>query len=95
MLYIHGIGHFHPENEIDNDFLQDLDIGVDVAWVLERVGIQSRRTVLCKEYIEQTRNLDPGAAAEASMYSNAQTGARAAKMALIRAGIPSEQIGWW
>ena len=27
MLYLHGIGHFHPENEIDNTFLEALDIG--------------------------------------------------------------------
>jgi len=26
-LYVHGVGHFHPENVIDNAFLEDLDIG--------------------------------------------------------------------
>jgi 3-oxoacyl-[acyl-carrier-protein] synthase-3 len=29
MLYLHGIGHFHPETVPDNKFLVDLDIGVD------------------------------------------------------------------
>jgi len=29
MLYLHGIGHFHPETVIDNRFLESLDIGVD------------------------------------------------------------------
>jgi 3-oxoacyl-[acyl-carrier-protein] synthase-3 len=27
MLYLHGIGHFYPENVVSNQFLGDLDIG--------------------------------------------------------------------
>jgi 3-oxoacyl-[acyl-carrier-protein] synthase-3 len=27
MLYLHGIGHFHPGNVISNQFLEDFDIG--------------------------------------------------------------------
>ncbi len=93
MLYLHGIGHFHPENEIDNQFLLDLDIGVDADWILERVGIRSRRTVLSLDYIRETRNADPRAATEASSYTNSQTGARAARMALERARIEPDQVG--
>ena len=59
MLTIHGIGHFHPENEIDNAFLEELDIGTNDAWILERVGIRSRRTMLPLDYIRETRNRDP------------------------------------
>ena len=44
-LYLHGLGHFHPENEITNRFLEELDIGTDEEWILDRVGIRSRRTV--------------------------------------------------
>ena len=44
MLYLHGIGHFHPENVITNRFLEELDIGTDEAWIMERVGIRERRT---------------------------------------------------
>jgi 3-oxoacyl-[acyl-carrier-protein] synthase-3 len=94
MLYLHGIGHFHPDNEIDNEFLESLDVGVDRAWILERVGIRTRRTVLSKEYIRQTRNRDPRCAAEASQFTNAQTGAQAARIAMDRSGIPGERIGW-
>ena len=50
-LYLHGLGHFHPENEITNRFLEELDIGTNDAWILERVGIRSRRTVLPLDYI--------------------------------------------
>jgi 3-oxoacyl-[acyl-carrier-protein] synthase III len=93
MLYLHGIGHFHPENRIDNQFLLELDIGVDPGWVEERVGIRCRRTVLSLDYIRQTRNRDPRAAAEASRYTNSQTAGQAARMALQRAGVSPEQVG--
>jgi 3-oxoacyl-[acyl-carrier-protein] synthase-3 len=26
-LWLHGLGHFHPENEITNRFLEELEIG--------------------------------------------------------------------
>ena len=37
-LFIHGMGHFHPETVIDNAFLEELDIGTNEEWILERVG---------------------------------------------------------
>lgn len=93
MLWVHGIGHFHPEGEITNRFLEDLDIGTSDAWIMERVGIRSRRTVLPLEYIRSTKNADPRAAQEAALYSNADCGRRAAEMALMRAGISSHDVG--
>ncbi|MCX5843183.1 MAG: ketoacyl-ACP synthase III, partial [Deltaproteobacteria bacterium] len=45
MLYLHGLGHFYPENVITNRFLEELDIGTSEEWILERVGIRTRRTV--------------------------------------------------
>ena len=32
-----GFGHFHPENEIDNAFLESLDIGTNDKWIVDRV----------------------------------------------------------
>jgi len=93
MLYLHGIGHFHPENVITNRFLEELEIGTDEAWILERVGIRERRTVLSLDYIRQTKNRDPRAAYEASLYRNAETAAAAARMALERAGLKPSDIG--
>jgi 3-oxoacyl-[acyl-carrier-protein] synthase-3 len=93
MLYLHGIGHFHPENEIDNAFLESLDIGTTDAWIVERVGIRRRRTVLPLDYIRATKNRDLRAAQEAALYSNAETGRRAALLALERAGLRPEDIG--
>ncbi len=93
MLYLHGLGHFHPENVISNQFLEELDIGTNEEWIIERVGILSRRTVLPLDYIRSTRNQDQRAAFEAAEYNNAQTGSFAARMALERAGISPEDIG--
>jgi 3-oxoacyl-[acyl-carrier-protein] synthase-3 len=93
MLYIHGIGHFHPDNVIDNALLEDLDIGTNDAWILERVGIRSRRTVLPLDYIRQTHNRDPMKAMEVSEYTDAEMTARAATLALERAGLQRSDIG--
>jgi 3-oxoacyl-[acyl-carrier-protein] synthase-3 len=92
-LQVHGIGHFHPENQIDNAFLEALDIGTSDAWIMERVGIRSRRTVLPLDYIRSTKNVDPRGAAEAACFSHAQLGARAASLALERAGLRASDIG--
>ena len=92
-FFLHGLGHFHPENIITNKFLEEMDIGTDEQWILERVGIHSRRTVLSLDYIKETQNLDPRGATEASMYTHATTGKIAAELALDRAGLSKESIG--
>jgi 3-oxoacyl-[acyl-carrier-protein] synthase-3 len=92
-LYLHGMGHFHPKNEITNQFLESLDIGTSDQWILDRVGIHSRRTAMPLDYIRETRNSDPRAAMEAAEYSNAELGHRAALMALERSQVPADQIG--
>jgi len=92
-FYLHGLGHFHPENQITNQFLTDLDIGTNAEWIEERTGILSRRTVLSLDYIKDTRNRDLSAAPDASMYSHAETGKLAAEMAMERAGIEAGDIG--
>ena len=92
-LYLHSVGHFHPENEISNQFLEDLDIGTNDQWIIDRVGIRSRRTVLPLEYIRDTRNSEPKAAMEAALYSNAEIGRKAAELAIARAGIKKSDVG--
>lgn len=93
MLYLHALGHFHPPNIVTNRFLEDLDIGVDENWILERVGIRERRTNLSLDYIKQTKNIDPRAAAEASQYTNAETSKLATELALQRASLQPSDIG--
>lgn len=92
-MYVHGAGHFHPETEITNRFLEELGIGTDDEWIIERVGIRSRRTVLPLDYLRETRNRDPRAAFEAARYTSAELASRAARLAIERAGIAPAQIG--
>lgn len=92
-FYLHGLGHFHPPNEITNRFLEELDIGTNDEWILERVGIRSRRTILDLDYVRTTKNRDLRAAREASSHTNAQLGALAAEMAIARAGISKSDVG--
>jgi len=93
VLHLHALGHFHPENVIDNVFLESLGIDTNEAWIMERVGIRSRHTVLPLDYIRTTKNRDPRAAIEAATMSNAETGAAAGRMALERAGLTAKDIG--
>ena len=93
MLYLHSMGHFHPENIISNKFLEYLDIGTTNEWIMERVGIQNRRTVLPLDYIRQTKNINPMESYAIRQYKNYQMGAAAARMALQRASLKPEDIG--
>jgi 3-oxoacyl-[acyl-carrier-protein] synthase III len=93
MLYIHGMGHFVPDNVIDNQFLENLDIGSSTEWILERVGIKTRRTVMDLDYIKSTKNKDTRCSLEATRCSNIQMGKAAAEMAIARAGIDRKDIG--
>jgi 3-oxoacyl-[acyl-carrier-protein] synthase-3 len=93
LLYLHALGHFHPETVLDNHFLSSLDIGVDVKWIEDRVGIVERHTTLPLEYLRQTKNQDPRAAAEAAHTTPTQMSVCAAQMALKRAGLEAAQLG--
>lgn len=93
MLYLHAIGHFHPDTVLDNEFLASLDIGVDAKWIEDRVGIFERRTTLPLDYLRQTRNQQPRAAAEAAHTSATEMSVGATKLALERAGLEPSQIG--
>jgi 3-oxoacyl-[acyl-carrier-protein] synthase-3 len=93
-LHLHGLGHAHPEAEIDNRFLESLDIGTDDAWIVERTGIRSRRTVLDLDYVRTTRNADVREARAAQTVSAGELGARAARQALARAGLDAGDVGW-
>jgi 3-oxoacyl-[acyl-carrier-protein] synthase-3 len=92
-LQVLGAGHWHPEAVIDNSFLEALGIETNDEWIMDRVGIRTRRTVLNLDYIRTTGNQDPRQAHDASSATNAQAGAAAARMALDRAGLTPGDIG--
>ena len=93
MLSILGVGHAHPKTVIDNAFLESLDIGTTNEWIMERVGIATRYSVLPLDYIAKTRNQNPAAACEAAETNAVQLGAEAARQAMQSAGISPAEIG--
>lgn len=54
--YIKEMSDVHPENIISNEFLTNLNIGTNNDWILERVGIRERRSILQNEYLIKTKN---------------------------------------
>lgn len=97
-LSILGMGHFLPGHEITNAFLHDqvgLEKGPD--WVNSRLGIERRFSVLTNDYILETKNRKPSQAiqhARGNGLTPVAMGVAAAKLALTRAGIRADQVGW-
>src|SRR4051794_23764106 len=87
------MGYCHPETVIDNKFLEDLDVGTTAAWISEKIGIQTRLSTLPLEYIRDTRNQDPREAVKVASMTPTEMGAKAARMALEKAGLRPEDIG--
>jgi 3-oxoacyl-[acyl-carrier-protein] synthase-3 len=92
-LYILGMGYSHPSIIIDNQFLEDLDVGTTAQWIIEKIGIKTRLTTLPLEYIRETRNLNPAEAIKVASMTPTDMGVKAAQMALDRSGLRPEQIG--
>lgn len=93
MLHILGMGYFHPTVQIDNQFLEDLDVGTNAQWIMEKIGIRTRLTTLPLDYIRETRNQDPREAVAVASATPTDMGIKAAQMALNVAGLKPEQIG--
>lgn len=92
-MYIHGIGYFHPDNVIDNQFLEDLEIDTNDEWITSRVGIKERRTVLDLNYLRETKNCDTRKAIFHASHTSDETASIAAEMALKNAGLKPSDIG--
>lgn len=91
-LNILGMGYAHPDTVIDNKFLEDLDIGTNEAWILEKIGIKTRLSTLPLDYIKQTRNQDPREAVAVASMTPTEMGVKASRMAIANAGIRAEDI---
>lgn len=92
-LYLHSIGYAHPETVITNKFIIDLGADTSEQWITEKLGINSRRSVLPLSYIENSRNQTPSEALTVSESNPTILAVNAAKMALERAGLRADQIG--
>lgn len=93
MLHILGMGYNHPSTQIDNKFLESLDVGTNEQWIVEKIGILTRVTTLPLDYIRETRNQDPREALAVATATPTDLGIKAAEMAMQSAGVKPEQIG--
>ena len=93
MLNILGVGSAHPKHELPNAFLENLGIESTASWIVEKIGISTRRTVLPLSYIQETHNRDPREAVRVASHTPTDLGAEAALAALKRAGIKARQVG--
>ena len=91
MLYLHGAGHYHPNNVIDNAYLESLNIETTDEWILDRVGIKKRHTVMDLDDIKHHHNREIGQAQVNE--TSAEMGAKAIDMALQRADIDKSKVG--
>lgn len=55
-VVVTAMGHFHPDNHLENAFFDQLGIESDAHWVVERTGIESRTSVLAREDIVALRH---------------------------------------
>ncbi len=93
MLNILGMGYAHPNIVLDNSFIESLGIDTTNEWIIEKIGVRTRRTTLPLNYIAETRNQEPKLAREVSTMTATELGVEASKMALERARIEPEKIG--
>jgi len=93
MLNILGVGAAHPKQELPNAFLESLGIESTASWIVEKIGIHTRRTALPLSYIQETHNADPRSAVKVASHTPTDLGVEAARMALKRAGLKTSQIG--
>lgn len=93
MLSILGMGCAHPENFIDNKFIENLDIGTNAQWIEEKIGVNTRVTSLNKNYIDSVRNTAPKGAREVATHTVENLGSIAALKAMKTVGIEASEIG--
>lgn len=94
-MYIYSMGHYFPENVLENSFFDQLDIGSSADWIKDRVGIEARRSVLTKETISSLRHgkIDRASLkAAGQIESIASMSEKSWKVAISRAHVVSESI---
>lgn len=93
MLNILGMGSAHPSTVITNQFLEDLDVGTNAQWIMEKIGVSERVSSLPLEYILKTRNQDITKAPSVATDTAITLGVKAGRQACERAKILPKDVG--
>lgn len=92
-MNILSFGSAHPETIITNEFLENLGIDSVASWIVEKIGIKERKTVLPLDYIEKTKNKDFKEGIKVASDTPEGLGVKAALQAIERANINKNDIG--
>ena len=93
MLHILAMAAAHPEQTIDNDFIVGLGVDTTKEWIVDKIGVESRKTSLPLSYVKETRNQKPQDSMSVATDSPFTLGVKAARKVLHDAGISAAQIG--
>jgi 3-oxoacyl-[acyl-carrier-protein] synthase-3 len=93
MLSIIAMGVAHPQASLSNEALEAMDVGTNAAWIIDKIGIESRVTSLPIDYIKEERNQDIVKAARLASTNPTKLGVEAARQAMQRAGITADKVG--
>ena len=94
-IFLTAMGHYVPDNVLDNNFFDSLNIGSDAQWIVDRVGIQERRSVLRPEEIRALRfgeTTRDELIAAGRIMTFGQMGARSWELAMTRSGLKTEGL---
>jgi 3-oxoacyl-[acyl-carrier-protein] synthase-3 len=94
-MYILGIGAAHPDVEVTDDILSSLGLKPtdQEARTLARSGVRTRRASLPLQYIKDTGNKEVLDGRPVAVATPTTLAVAAARQALERASISSEQLG--
>ena len=93
MLSILGMGYGHPSSILDNQTLEDMDIGTNAQWIVDKIGIRNRLVSMPIDYITANRNENVENVTEVALTTPTKLGVVAAEMAMKNAGIKPSDIG--
>lgn len=94
-LFLTAMGHYVPENVLDNNFFDSLNIGSDAQWIVDRVGVQERRSILRPEEIRALRFGDTtrdDLVQAGRIMTFGQMGAKAWGLAMERSGLHTADL---
>jgi 3-oxoacyl-[acyl-carrier-protein] synthase III len=91
-LYVIGVGHAFPDGRISNSTINEIGLAI-TASEGEAHFVSERASTLPLDYIKDSKNIDTWAARSVATANASDLGVQAARLALERAGLTSENIG--
>jgi len=94
-MFIVGAGAAYPQGVLSNEHLSELGIRLskEDSAVFDRFGVQARRSTLTRDFLSKHSSPDVLESRAAAVMTPTQLAVEAAKQAMDRACITTEQVG--